>query len=313
MYNSRFSLYAKRHMRRSGIAAAAAIVIMTTTAALAAMGSNSSNNFAFAYPVLLPPWAENPRNAGMGIVGVSMLPASSRDCNIELPAADPDNAGESVTFKVPPGVADIVGAGEPNMPANYHIAFEGDDGLYYEVGIYYGDWSRDSSAIGYNATRFQVAWGVGGVLRGISNIAVVAGHTLELSILYGQDSTRQWQVWMDDLDDSKPVQVVDMGHPSMKVKSDYFTFVEAGSFAPNTNTQRLGLVEVLNIQHATAKAGGDDNNDNNKGTLSTWTGGYLLTDCSPANSGYGVTYLGGTGKFKIGYEGEATKNGYRLW
>lgn len=288
------------------VATTMTMMIFTTIIILAAAGSRT----ALAYPPLLPPWAENPRDAGMGIVGVSMLPGSSRDCSIELPAADPNNEGESVTFKVPPGVADIVSAGEPNMPANYHIAFEGDDGMYYEAGIYYGDWSRDSN-MGYNATKFQIAWGVGGVLRGVSSIPVVAGHTLELSILYGQDSTRQWQVWMDDLDDSRPVQVVDIGHASMKVKSDYFTFVEAGSFAPNTNTQRLGLVEVLNILYAT-RAGGDDD-DNNKTNLSTWTGGYLLTDCSPANSSYGVTYMGGSGKFKIGYEGDTTKNGLKLW
>ncbi len=289
------------------------IIVTCTTTILAAAGSRA----ALAYSFLLPHWAENPRDAGMGIVGVSMLPASSRDCNIELPAADPNNEGESVTFKVPPGVADIVSAGEPNMPANYHIAFEGDDGMYYEVGIYYGDWSRDSG-MGYNATKFQIAWGVGGVLRGVSSIPVIAGHTLELSILYGQNSTRQWQVWMDDLDDSRPVQVVDIGHASMKVKSDYFTFVEAGSFAPNTNTQRLGLVEVLNIQRATRAGGYDYNNNgddgnNDKVNLSTWTGGYLLTDCSPANSSYGVTYMGGSGKFKIGYEGDTTMNGLKLW
>lgn len=292
-------------MRRSRIIAA--VIVM-----LAALLLNFSGNSALAYP---PIWVENPRNAGMGIVGVSMLSTTPHNCNIELPSANPNKGGESVTFKVPPGVADIVSAGEPNMPANYHIAFEGDDGLYYEVGIYYGDWSRDSD-IGYNATKFQVAWGVGGILRGISGIPVVAGHTLELSILYDQSGTKQWQVWMDDLDDSKPVQIVNIGHSSMNVKSDYFTFVEAGSFAPNTNTQRLGLVEVLDIQHAT-RAGSDDdddgnnNNNINKAGLSTWTNGYLLMDCSPANSSYGVTYLGSTGKFKIGYEGETTKNGHQ--
>jgi hypothetical protein len=289
-------------------AAAIIIVIIISFAILAA--ADSSNSSALAYP-LLPPWAQNPRNAGMGIVGMSMLSATSHNCNIELPAENPDNGGESVRFKIPQGVADIVSAGEPDKPANFHIAFEGDDGLYYEVGIYYGDWSRDSD-IGYNATKFQVAWGIGGILRGVSNVPVIAGHTLELSILYGQSSTRQWQVWMDDLDDSKPVQVVNIGHPSMKVKSDYLTFVEAGSFAPNTNTQRLGLVEVLNIQHAT-RASNDDNSNNNKMDLSTWTSGYLLTDCSPVNSSYGVTYLGSTGKFKIGYEGETTKNGHKFW
>jgi hypothetical protein len=242
----------------------------------------------------------------MGIVGMSMLSTSYRNCNIELPAASPDKWGESVTFKVPPGVADVVSAGEPDKPANYHIAFEGDDGLYYEVGMYYGDWSRDPG-IGYNATRFQMAWGIGGILRGTSSVPVVAGHTLELSILYdGQD--KRWQASMDDLDDdSRPAQVVDIGHSSMKVKSDYFTFVEAGSFAPNTNTKRLGLVEVLNIQHATKATGGD------KVELSAWTGAYLLMNCSPANSSYGVTYLDSAGKFRIGYEGATTKNGHQFW
>nr|WP_294806662.1 hypothetical protein [uncultured Nitrososphaera sp.] len=278
----------------------AAALLAVSSVFLSFIGSGGSSASAYPHPLL-----GNPHNAGMGIVGMSMLSTSYSNCNIELPAASPDKWGESVTFKVPPGVADVVRAGEPDKPANYHIAFEGDDGLYYEVGIYYGDWSRDSG-IGYNATRFQMAWGIGGILRGTSSAPVVAGHTLELSILYGPD--KKWQVRMDDLDDSRPAQTVDIGRPSMKVKSDYFTFVEAGSFAPNTNTQRLGLVEVLNIQYATKAAGSDS-----KVELSAWTGGYLLMNCSPANSNYGVTYLGSTGRFKIGYEGATTKNGHQFW
>ncbi|MEO9363171.1 MAG: hypothetical protein ABI348_04645 [Nitrososphaera sp.] len=283
-------------MRSSIVFFAAAVLVAASSVFLNFSNSNSAS--AYPHPLL-----GNPHNAGMGIVGMSMLSTSYNNCNIELPAASADKWGESVTFKVPPGVADVVRAGEPDKPANYHIAFEGDDGLYYEVGIYYGDWSRDSG-IGYNATRFQMAWGIGGILRGTSSVPVVAGHTLELSILYGPD--KKWQVQMDDLDDSRPAQAAGIGHPSMKVKSDYFTFVEAGSFAPNTNTQRLGMVEVLNIQQAT-KGSGD------KAELSAWTGGYLLMDCSPANSSYGVTYLGSTGKFKIGYEGATTKNGHQFW
>ena len=279
-------------------------IIIIVTLALLAASAGSDSLKAFAYP-LVPSWAVNPRNAGMGIVGMSMLQATSHDCNIELPTTNPDNGGESVKFKVPPGVAEIVRASEPSKPVNYHIAFEGDDGQYYEVGIYYGDWSRDSD-IGYNATKFQIAWGVGGVLRGTSSFPVVSGHTLELSILYGQNSIRQWQVWMDDLDDSKPAQIVNIGHQSMKVRSDYLTFVEAGSFAPNTNTQRLGLVNVLSIQHAVTINDG-------KISLKPWTNGYLLSDCSPVNNSYGVTYLGSGGKFKIGYEGATTKNGHQFW
>ncbi len=265
-------------------------------------GSGSSNR-AFAD---IPPWARNPHSAGMGIVGMSQLPAASPNCDLELPTADPNKKGESVVFKVPPGVADIISAGESNKPANYHIAFEGDDNMYYEVGIYYGDWSRDPSA-GYNATKFQIAWGIGGILRGVSNIPVVAGHTLELSIMYNQSKTKQWQVYMDDLDDSRSAQIVNIGRSSMKVNTDYFMFVEAGSFTPNTNTERLGLVDILNIQQAIGSPA------DGKAHLSTWTGGYLLANCSPANNNYGITYLGSAGKFQIGYGGTTTKNGYQFW
>jgi hypothetical protein len=267
--------------------------------------SSSNSNRAFAD---IPPWARNPHSAGMGIVGMSSLQAASPNCDLELPAPDPNKEGESVLFKVPPGVADIVSAGETNKPANYHIAFEGDDNLYYEVGIYYGDWSRDSGA-GYNATKFQIAWGIGGILKGVSDIPVVAGHTLELSIVHNnQNGTKQWQVWMHDLDDgSKPAQIVNIGRPSMKVKTDYFMFVEAGTFAPNTNTERLGMVEVLNIQQAISAP------DDGKVHLSTWASGYLLANCSPVNNSYGITYLGSAGNFKIGYGGATTKNGYQFW
>jgi hypothetical protein len=336
MYKISFYVIATRRMRLrlASIAALdnnAVIIFAIVAATLLVSGEllnfNSSSypavsdsNRAFADP---PPWTRNPHNAGMGIVGMSVLAATSPNCDLELSTPDSNKAGESVMFKVPSGVNEVVKAGETNKPANYHIAFEGDDNLYYEVGIYYGDWSRDPG-IGYNATKFQIAWGIGGILRGVSSIPVVAGHTLELSILYSQNATGQWQVRMDDLDDKlRSAQIVDIGHSSMKVKSDYFTFVEAGSFAPNTNTQRLGLIEVLDIRQATRTLSNDNEASGNgsggssssgdKISLTTWTNGYLLMDCSPANNSYGVTYLGNAGKFEIGYGGATTKSGHQFW
>jgi hypothetical protein len=58
---------------------------------------------------------------------------------------------------------------------------------------------------------------------------------------------------------------------------------------------------------------GGSSNGRNKVELSIWPNGYLVTNCSPANGSYGVTYTGVAGNFKIGYRGETTNNGYRFW
>jgi hypothetical protein len=254
-----------------------------------------------------PPWAGNPHIPGVGVIGV-VDTTNGTDCDIRTATASDTKGGVYVKFVVPSTISTVQNSGHPENGVNIHAAFYGEDGLYREVGMYYGNW-RAQSGIGYNPNVFQYAYGVadanGGLLRGVLNLPVVAGHTVELYFIY-LNSAGQWQVWYDDLNDGLGVQAINVGSPGVRVKSDYSVFIEALTQGPNSNSQALGLVEVMNVQAAT-KIVGDGV------SLSTWADGFVASNCSPANGSYGVTNLTPAAHFKLGYGGTQKTNGFQLW
>lgn len=254
-----------------------------------------------------PPWSGNPHNPGMGLIGV-VDTTNGTDCNWTTSTASDTKGGVSFRMKVPSTISTIQNSGQPSKGVNIHASFAGEDGFYREVGLYYGSWTAQSG-IGYDPNKFQFAYGIGdsqgGKLRGVLNLPVVAGHTVELSFIY-LNSAGQWQVWYDDLNDGTGVQAINVGGSGIRVKSDYAIFVESNTIGPNSNTQALGLVEIMNVQSA-IKIVGDGV------SMSTWADGFVVSNCAVSNQSYGVDNLTPAGHFKFGYGGTQKTNGFQLW
>jgi hypothetical protein len=249
---------------------------------------------------------QNPRKPGTGLVQVVELQSTTTApfCG-SAPPIDSSKGGLDVRFTVPSTITTIKNSGNPANAINFHIAFSGTDGNYYEAGMYYGSWTV-AGGINYDPNNFQFAWGKGGQLIGVSTIPVVAGHDVEVSLVY-LNSAGQWQAWVNDRT-TGALQATNMGGNGANIQSDLFAVVESNTQGPNSNSQALGLVSVTSLFKAT-KVPGDGVN------FSNWSHGYVAKNCSwqPNNADYGVTYLSSPGNFQIGYNGATKTNGAQLW
>lgn len=246
---------------------------------------------------------KNPHRPGAGLVAISELSTTPPSCNVAQPVSN-TKGGVSFKFIAPSSITTILSNNQPSSAVNLHAAFVGNDGLYYEAGLYYGTWTTAGGS-GYDPTKFQFAWGRGATLRGVSTVPVVVGHTYTVSMIY-LNSAGQWQMWVSD-DTAGTTVVTNMGSSTTKVASDYLFGIESNGAGPTTNTQTFGLVEVLNLQTATRVTGDGV-------TFQMFVDGFVNKNCTGIGNGsYGVTYLGPAGHFKIGYNGATKTNGAQLW
>jgi len=248
---------------------------------------------------------KNPRRPGYGLVVVSELQTTSQGslCDPSLPPSS-TKGGLNFRFIVPSTITTIKNSNSPQNGVNLHIAFKGSDGNYYEAGMYYGSWTA-ANGIGYNPNNFQLAWGQGGLLRGVSTIPVVAGHEVEISLIY-LNSAGNWQAWFSDRTTGS-LQAMVMGYGTVTVASDLLQAFEANTNGPNANTNALGLVSVKNLSKATRVTGDGV-------TFSDFTHGYVVKNCPVLQTNnYGVTYNGAPGVYQIGLNGATKTNGAQLW
>ncbi|WP_158435032.1 hypothetical protein [Nitrososphaera viennensis] len=201
-------------------------------------------------------------------------------------------------------ISTIQSSGNSSNGVNIHVAFVGNDANYYEAGMYYGSFTSGGGS-GYNPNVFQFAWGKGGQILGVSSITPVAGHQVEISLIYISSASR-WEAWFNDKNTGQ-LQTMAIGSSSVSVASDTFIFAESNGFGPNSNTQTLGLVTVQTLLKATRVAGDGV-------TFSNWDDAYVNKNCvGTNNASYGVTYLGTPGNFQIGYNGATKSNGAQIW
>jgi hypothetical protein len=139
---------------------------------------------------------QNPRKPGSGVVGMAELQSSQTTCANTQPS-DSTKGGIDIDFVVPSTITNVKNSSNPSNAVNFHVAFFGSDSNYYEVGVYYGNWVVGQGVSGYNPNNFQFAYGVGGQLKGISTVPVVAGHEVELTLMYSS-SAGEWQAWVND-------------------------------------------------------------------------------------------------------------------
>jgi hypothetical protein len=261
--------------------------------------------------MLVVPFYSIPASAlipGQMTIGLADHEDTVDDCDPVTSTASSTKGGVSFTFIVPSTVSDVEASNNPEEAVNIHASFWGEDGNYYEVGMYYGDWTADGAS-GYDPDEFQFAYGVDGELQKALNLPVVEGHEVELSFVY-LNSQGQWVVFYDDLDDGTSIQSVNAGHANVDVKSDYTLFIETNSAFPHDNSETFGLVEVTDVEKATRIP-------NDGVSFSNWSAGFLLgDDCAAIGTeDFGVTYLGSVGHFEIGFGGDVTgeDHGHQFW
>lgn len=246
------------------------------------------------------------KKPGYGAVNMVMNVATTSGCNY-AETADSTKGGVDLRFTVPSTLGSIESRGVTSDGVNIHTAFRVNNAqnTYYEIGLIYGDWVT-APGLTYDHSHFKFYWGVGGQVSGIANLPVVAGHDVELSMIY-LNSAGQWQAWFYDRTTGTLVTYVAATN-NYSINSDYINSVESSTAVINQNVQTLGLVHVISLNQAT-KVPGDGVN------VSTFTHGYLDKSCSGiSNSSYGITYSGTPGDYQIGYNGSTkSPSGHQFW